>query len=76
MWLREMKLQENGESYIILSYMHFILRLNIIMVLKSRRLRWEGHAARIEQSRKSYRVLVGRPEEKRLSRGREMLRGR
>ena len=25
--VREMKLQETGESYIMLSYMHFILRL-------------------------------------------------
>ena len=31
---------------------------NIIRNLKSRRLRLTGHAARMEQSRNSYRVLV------------------
>ena len=31
---------------------------NIIRSLKSRRLRWAGHVARMEQSRNVYRVLV------------------
>ena len=34
---------------------------NIIRSLKSRRLRWVGHAARMEQSRNAYRFLVGKP---------------
>ena len=38
---------------------------NIIRDLKSRRLRWAGHVARVEQSRNAYRVLVGKPESKR-----------
>ena len=38
---------------------------NIIRSLKSRRLRWTGHVARMEQSRNAYRVLVGNPEGKR-----------
>ena len=38
---------------------------NIIRSLKSRRLRWAGHLARIEQSRNAYRVLLGNPEIKR-----------
>ena len=38
---------------------------NLIRNLKSR-LTWAGHVARMEQSRKSYRVLVGKPEGKRL----------
>ena len=38
---------------------------NIIINLKSRRLRWAGHVARKEQSRNAYRVLVGKPEGKR-----------
>ncbi|KAJ4439163.1 hypothetical protein ANN_15120 [Periplaneta americana] len=33
--------------------------------IKSRRLRWAGHAARMGESRNAYRVLVGRPEGKR-----------
>ena len=38
---------------------------NIIRSLESRRLRWAGHVARMEQSRNVYRVLVGKPEGKR-----------
>ncbi|KAJ4448446.1 hypothetical protein ANN_10462 [Periplaneta americana] len=37
----------------------------IIRNLKSRRLRWAGHVARMGESRNAYRVLVGRPEGKR-----------
>jgi hypothetical protein len=35
---------------------------NIIRVIKSRRLRWAGHVACMEESRGGYRVLVGKPE--------------
>ena len=38
---------------------------NKIRSLKSRRLRWAGHVARMEQSKNAYRVLVGKPEGKR-----------
>ncbi|KAJ4449364.1 hypothetical protein ANN_00762 [Periplaneta americana] len=38
---------------------------DIIRNLKSRRLRWAGHVARMDESRNAYRVLVGRPEGKR-----------
>ena len=34
---------------------------NIIRNLQSRRLRWAGHVARMEQTRNAYRVLVGKP---------------
>ena len=35
---------------------------NIIRVIKSRRMRWVGHVARMGESRGVYRVLVGKPE--------------
>ncbi|KAJ4432277.1 hypothetical protein ANN_20895 [Periplaneta americana] len=38
---------------------------DIIRNIKSRRLRWTGHVARMSESRNAYRVLVGRPEGKR-----------
>ena len=38
---------------------------NIIRNLKSIRLRWAGHVARMEQSRNAYRVLVGKSKGKR-----------
>jgi hypothetical protein len=39
--------------------------LDIVRVIKSRRMRWAGHVARIGEERGVYRVLVGRAEEKR-----------
>jgi hypothetical protein len=38
--------------------------LNIVRVIKSRRMRWAGHVARMGERRGVYRVLVGRPEGK------------
>ena len=35
-------------------------------VIKSRRMRWAGHVARMGEGRGVYRVLVGKPEERRL----------
>ena len=38
---------------------------NIVRVVKSRRMRWAGHVARMGEDRGVYRVLVGKPEGKR-----------
>jgi hypothetical protein len=38
---------------------------NIVRVIKSRRMRWAGHVARMGEGRGIYMVLVGRPEGKR-----------
>jgi hypothetical protein len=38
---------------------------NIVRVIKSRRMRWAGHMARMGEGSCVYRVLVGRPECKR-----------
>jgi hypothetical protein len=38
---------------------------NIVRVIKSRRMRWAGHVARMGEGKGAYRVLVGRPESKR-----------
>ena len=35
---------------------------NIVRVIKSRRMRWVGHVARMGEERGVYRVLVGKPE--------------
>jgi hypothetical protein len=35
---------------------------NIVTVIKSRRMRWAGHVARVEEGRVVYRVLVGGPK--------------
>jgi hypothetical protein len=38
---------------------------NIVRAVKSRRMRWAGHVARMEEERGVHRVLVGKLEEKR-----------
>ena len=38
---------------------------NIVRVIKSRRMRWDGHVARMGEERGAYKVLVGKPEGKR-----------
>jgi hypothetical protein len=38
---------------------------NIIRMIKPRRMRWEGHVARMGAKRNVYRILVGKPKVKR-----------
>jgi hypothetical protein len=38
---------------------------SIIRIIKSRRMRWAGHVARMGEKRNVYRLLVGKPEGKR-----------
>ena len=38
---------------------------NIVQVIKSRRMRWAGHVARMGELRGVYRLMVGKPEGKR-----------
>jgi hypothetical protein len=35
---------------------------SIIRIMKSRRMRWAGHVARMGEKRNTYRLLVGMPE--------------
>jgi hypothetical protein len=39
---------------------------SIIRMIKSRRMRWEEHVARMGEKRSAYRILVVKPEGKRL----------
>jgi hypothetical protein len=38
---------------------------SIIRIIKSRRMRWVGHVARMGHKRNAYRILVGKPKGKR-----------
>jgi hypothetical protein len=38
---------------------------SIIRIIKSRRMRWAGHVARMGEKRNAYRLLVGKPDGKR-----------
>jgi hypothetical protein len=42
-----------------------MLSASIFRIIKSRRMRWAGHVARIGEKRNAYRILVGKPEGKR-----------
>ena len=44
---------------------NYVYSPNIVRVIKSRRMRWAGHVARMDEERGAYRVLVGKPEGKR-----------
>ena len=44
---------------------HLYSSPNIVRVIKSRRMRWAGHVARMGEERGVYKVLVGKPEGRR-----------
>ena len=38
----------------------------MVRVIKSRRLGWAGHVVRMEEGRSAFKILTGKPAEKRL----------
>ena len=38
---------------------------NIVRVIESRRLRWAGHVARMEEGRSAFKIVTGKPTGKR-----------
>ena len=45
-----------------LEELHSLYRLrNIVRVIKSRRLRWADHVARMEEDRSAFKILTGKP---------------
>ena len=61
------KRDENGEWRRLHNEEHHSLYRspNIARVIKSRRLRWAGHVARMEESRSAFKMLTGKPTGKR-----------
>jgi hypothetical protein len=47
------------------SFVFCTLSSSIIRIIKSRRMRWAGHVAKMGEKRNAYRLLVGKPEGKR-----------
>ena len=45
-------------------YKFYFLRYIRFFVIKSRRLRWEGHLARMEDGRSALKILTGKPRGK------------
>jgi hypothetical protein len=52
-------------KYIKGGYVYIYAMSVTIRQIKSRKMRWAGHVARIGRGRKVYRVLVGKPKGKR-----------
>jgi hypothetical protein len=61
---KRMKLREGRENFITRSFVICTLH-QIIRMIKSRRMRWVGHVARMGEKGNAYRLLVGKPELKR-----------
>ena len=57
------KRDENGEwRRLHNEALHGLYRSpNIVRVIKSRRLRWAGHVARMEEGRSAFKILTGKP---------------
>jgi hypothetical protein len=47
------------------SLMNLYASQNKITMIKPRRMRWAGHVTYMGEKRNAYRILVGKPEEKR-----------
>ena len=49
--------------------LHSLYRSYIGRMIKSRRLRWAGHLARMEESREAFKILIGNLTGKRILEG-------
>jgi hypothetical protein len=61
------RISENSSQQLFCHFLlfHSIVVETIIRVIKSRRMTWAGHVARMGEKRNAYRILVGKPEGKR-----------
>ena len=60
------KRDENGEwRGLHNKKLHSLYRSPNIRVIKCRRLRWAGHVARMEQGKRAFKILTGKPKGKR-----------
>ena len=56
----------SGEGYTMRNFFLSLYRSpNIVMVIKSRRLRWAAHIGRMEEGMKAFKISTGKPTGKR-----------
>ena len=55
----------SGEGFTMRNFTVCTVPLNIVRVIKPRRLRWAGHVVRMEESRSGFKILTGKPTRKR-----------
>ena len=62
-----LKRDDNGEWRMLYNEeLHSLYRSpNIVRLIKSRRFRWAGHVARMEEGRSGFKIVVGKPTGKR-----------
>ena len=48
------------------NFIVFFRSPNLIRVIKSRKSRWAGHVARMEEGRSGFKILTGKPTGRRL----------
>jgi hypothetical protein len=51
--------------YSILLEKHLQVAVEMLEIIKVRKMRWAGHATRMREKRNAYRLLVGKPEGRR-----------
>ena len=51
----------SGEDSTMRNFIVFYRSPNVVMVIKSRRLRWAGHVANMEEGRSAFNILTGKP---------------
>ena len=56
---------ESGEGSTMKSFIIYTIHL-ILNLIKSRRLRWTGHEAIMEEGRSAFKILTGKTTEKRF----------
>ena len=61
---REMRM-ESGEGFKMRELRRLHCSPNVVRVIKSRRLRWTFHVARMEEGRSAFKILIGKPTGKR-----------
>jgi hypothetical protein len=63
---KRVEVKEGGENSITRSFVTLYSSPSIIRTIKSRRMRWARHITRVVEKRNAYRLLVAKPEGKRL----------
>ena len=55
----------SGEGYTMRKFNSLYRSPNIVRVIESRRLRWAGHVAKMEEGRNAFKILTDKPTGKR-----------
>ena len=54
----------SGEGFTMMNFIVLYRPSDIVKVIKSGRLRWAGHVAKMEEGRSAFKIFTGKPIEK------------